>query len=86
MTLRYRWWLSSIGFESSRGRGGRADPRADTVAKAEDPRDYKVSFDKIKNALSFSITKRVRDGIREIFDELRAGKIPEPYATRLRNT
>ena len=36
------------------------------VQKDEDPRDYRVSFEKIKNELGFTITKRVSDGIREI--------------------
>lgn len=36
------------------------------VYKDEDPRDYRVSFEKIKNELGFSISKTVSDGIREI--------------------
>ena len=33
-----------------------------------DPRNYRVSFDKIKNNLDFSITKTVSNGIEEILD------------------
>jgi nucleoside-diphosphate-sugar epimerase len=36
------------------------------VQKNEDPRDYRVNFDKIKNQLGFTITKKVPDGIAEI--------------------
>ena len=31
-----------------------------------DPRDYKVSFDKIKQVLGFSISRNVEDGIKEV--------------------
>ena len=36
------------------------------IKKDEDPRDYRVSFDKIKKELGFDITMRVSDGIRQI--------------------
>lgn len=36
------------------------------VQKEEDPRDYRVSFDKITNTLGFSPTRTVDDGIREV--------------------
>ncbi len=36
------------------------------VKKDEDPRDYRVSFEKIKKTLDFNITKRVPDGISQI--------------------
>ena len=36
------------------------------VHKDEDPRDYRVSFEKIKNELGFTISKTVKDGIKEI--------------------
>ena len=35
-----------------------------------DPRNYRVSFDKIKNNLGFLITKTVSDGIQENLDEI----------------
>lgn len=36
------------------------------VHKNEDPRDYRVSFEKIKNGLGFNVSKRLQDGIEEI--------------------
>jgi len=36
------------------------------VQKQEDPRDYRVSFDKITRELGYSTTRTVSDGIREI--------------------
>ena len=36
------------------------------VHRDEDPRDYRVSFEKIKNELGFKITKRLADGIEEM--------------------
>ncbi len=37
------------------------------VESTEDPRDYRVNFDKIKNELGFTITKKVPDGVKEIY-------------------
>ncbi len=42
------------------------DANVKYIHKNEDPRDYRVNFDKIKNELGFEISKRVTDGIREI--------------------
>jgi nucleoside-diphosphate-sugar epimerase len=36
------------------------------VHKDEDPRDYRVSFRKIKDVLRFEVTRTVEDGIREV--------------------
>jgi nucleoside-diphosphate-sugar epimerase len=36
------------------------------VKRDEDPRDYRVSFEKIKNELGFEITKTVPDGIKQV--------------------
>ena len=41
----------------------------------KDPRNYKVSFDKIKNTLKFKITNTVSDGIREIIDKINNDKL-----------
>lgn len=48
------------------------------VYKAEDPRDYRVSFEKIKNTLGFKITKRVPDGILEILNAISWGFFQDP--------
>ncbi len=55
------------------------------IHKEEDPRDYRVNCDKIKNRLGFSITRRVPDGIREIIAALKTGMIPDPDNPRYRN-
>ena len=48
------------------------------VQKDEDPRDYRVSFEKITSNLDFSITKRVPDGIKEIKEVIEGNKIGNP--------
>lgn len=48
------------------------------VKKDEDPRDYRVRCDKIKQAIGFEITRRVPDGIREIIDAVSSGLIDNP--------
>ena len=56
------------------------------VESAEDPRDYRVNFDKIKNELGFTITKKVPDGIREVYALLKTGVVTDPFAEKFRNT
>jgi nucleoside-diphosphate-sugar epimerase len=56
------------------------------VAKNEDPRDYRVSFEKIKNRLGFNITKTVPDGIRQIIQVITDGFIPDPDTKEYRNS
>ncbi len=55
-------------------------PGADVqrVHKTEDPRDYRVSFERIQERLGFAITRRVQDGIEEIAAALEAGLIENP--------
>ncbi len=55
------------------------------VEKSEDPRDYRVNCDKIRNELGFTITKRVPDGIREVVKLMRSGIISDPYSEKFRN-
>lgn len=55
------------------------------VESAEDPRDYRVNFDKIKNELGFSVTKTVPDGIREIYRLIKSGIVTDPFAQKFRN-
>ena len=47
-----------------------AKPELVRVHKEEDPRDYRVSFDKIRQELGFRITRTVEDGIREVIDAI----------------
>lgn len=44
-----------------------------SVHKQEDPRDYRVSFDRIQRVLGFDITTTVEDGIKEIVDAISRG-------------
>ena len=55
------------------------------VEMNEDPRDYRVNFDKIKNELGYTITKIVPDGIQEIYTLLKTGIITDPFAQKFRN-
>jgi nucleoside-diphosphate-sugar epimerase len=55
------------------------------VQSSEDPRDYRVNFDKIKNELGFTITKKVPDGVKEIYSIVKTGIIADPFAQKFRN-
>jgi nucleoside-diphosphate-sugar epimerase len=55
------------------------------VKKDEDPRDYKVSFDKIKAELGFETLMTVPDGIAEIIAGLDAGTFGDPFDKRYKN-
>ena len=55
------------------------------VRRDEDPRDYKVSFDKIRAELGFETLMTVPDGIAEIMTALEAGAFGDPYDGRYRN-
>ncbi len=37
-----------------------------SVRRDEDPRDYRVSFDKIRKEMGFAVTRRVPDGVQEL--------------------
>lgn len=56
------------------------------VHKNEDPRDYRVNFDKIKTELGFSVSKKVPDGIKEIKYLVDTKAIPDPDAPKYKNT
>ena len=51
------------------------DARIEYVHKEEDPRDYRVSFEKIKNMLDFETVHSVEDGICEVAQLVRDGVI-----------
>ena len=56
------------------------------VESSEDPRDYRVNFDKIKSTLGFTITKKVSDGIIEIKNAIEKKVIAFPYDKKYSNT
>ena len=62
-----------------------ADCRIRHVEKKEDPRDYRVSFEKIKEELSFEISRRVPEGIREVKEIVDMGVIKDPDSQRYYN-
>jgi nucleoside-diphosphate-sugar epimerase len=55
-------------------------PDADVqrVHKSEDPRDYRVSFERIQERLGFQVTRRVSDGIDEMLAALESGLVENP--------
>jgi nucleoside-diphosphate-sugar epimerase len=54
------------------------------VHKDEDPRDYRVSFEKVRSVIGFEPTRTVSDGIDEVASLVRT-KIVDPYADAYRN-
>lgn len=61
------------------------DVKVNYVESAEDPRDYRVNFDKIKNELGFTITKKVPDGVKEIYALVKTGIITDTFEQKFRN-
>ena len=55
------------------------------VARDEDPRDYKVSFEKIRSALGFQPAMTVPTGIAEVIDALGEGRFADPWDRGYRN-
>jgi len=55
------------------------------VARSEDPRDYRVSFEKIASKLGFRVSKSVSDGMDEVLALLRSGAIADPFDAMYRN-
>ena len=55
------------------------------VHKDEDPRDYKVGFEKVREHLGFETKRTVDDGIDEIFSLLQSGLLVDPYAPIYQN-
>ena len=49
--------------------------RISYVVRGEDPRDYKVNFDKIARVLSFKTTQTVRGGIGAIFEAVKSAQL-----------
>lgn len=61
------------------------DIKINYVEKQEDPRDYRVNFDKIERVLGFNITKTVPDGIAQVLQVVQDGFIVDPDSQRYRN-
>jgi nucleoside-diphosphate-sugar epimerase len=61
------------------------DVEIQSVQKKEDPRDYRVSFERIKKELAFGITATVKDGIVEIIDAISKGVFPDLNECSYRN-
>lgn len=61
------------------------DARVSYVQKGEDPRDYRVVFEKIKRSLGFHITRTVPEGIWDVLSSIRMGVIEDPDNQRYYN-
>jgi nucleoside-diphosphate-sugar epimerase len=66
------------------GHLGRGD--VSFVYRDEDPRDYKVSFERIRSELGFVPEHRVPDGIAEIAGALDEERFGDPFDGRYSNT
>ncbi len=55
------------------------------VESSEDPRDYRVNFDKIKKELGYTITKKVPNGVKEIYSLIKTGIVTDPFGQKFRN-
>lgn len=62
------------------------DGRVRFIPKEEDPRDYRVNFQKIGQELGFRISKTVSEGITDILSAIRKGVIEDPDDPRYYNT
>lgn len=61
------------------------DANVKYVRKSEDPRDYRVSFEKIQRELGFQITKTVPNGITEIIESIQNNIFLNPDDQKYRN-
>jgi nucleoside-diphosphate-sugar epimerase len=61
------------------------DTKIERVARAEDPRDYRVSFEKIGSTLGFAVTRTVAEGVDEVLALLRSGAVIDPFGDTFRN-
>jgi nucleoside-diphosphate-sugar epimerase len=62
---------------------GRGD--VEYVSRTEDPRDYKVSFERIKDELGFEPVNRVPTGIDELVGALEEKRFGDPFSPRYSN-
>ena len=61
------------------------DAKIEFVHKNEDPRDYRVSFDRIHGELGYNTTRSVVEGIVEVAKLVRTGAISNLADSRYRN-
>jgi nucleoside-diphosphate-sugar epimerase len=61
------------------------DMVVERVAQQDDPRDYRVGFDKIESRLGFETMRTVPGGIDELIALLQSGAISDPFAEVYRN-
>jgi nucleoside-diphosphate-sugar epimerase len=61
------------------------ETEVERVLRTEDPRDYRVSFEKIESRLGFATTLTVAEGVDEVIGLLRAGTIGDPFSDVFRN-
>lgn len=61
------------------------DAKVKYVSKNEDPRDYRVSFEKIDRKLGFKLMFKVPDGIKQIAKVLEDGFILNPDDAKYKN-
>src|SRR3954454_24279364 len=59
--------------------------KVEYVTRQEDPRDYKVSFEKIRDALGYQVTMTVPLGVEELMAALDDGRFPDAFDGRYRN-
>lgn len=59
--------------------------RISTAQGRTDPRDYRVSFDRIRDSIGFTATKDVKAGVAEMAEALSAGIITDPFGSKYRN-
>ncbi len=62
-------------------------PEADVrfVKRDEDPRDYRVSFERIRSELGFDPVMRVPDGVAEVIAGLEERRFGDPFDARFSN-
>jgi nucleoside-diphosphate-sugar epimerase len=61
------------------------DATVSFVHRDEDPRDYRVSFEKVKEQLDFTAQWSVEAGIDEVSALLQSGLVGDPFAPQYRN-
>jgi nucleoside-diphosphate-sugar epimerase len=66
-------------------RGRFPDAEIEFVHKDEDPRDYRVSFEKFARQFGFKARRSVEQGIDEILALVRSGLLDDPYGPSYRN-